>query len=339
MLVTALVLGRPSLRFGYYSPDLSITGAYSDITSTGSIEAANETWSTHRVPSLLLVESTFFTQGPPFQPDKQATHKALLAAAGIQTILEDPPPKAPLILRHDWASAWEDLASAAAPLLSRGALLGFDLGDELVWNCLAPANLTLAANAVRARFPRGKAPAAAIWYNEARHPFDGPDPSKWRSQCGFVPDYRIPEALDWFSTDIYHMDGLVPHWIDLHVRAFYERWIYPNLTAYQSVILVPGSFGSDVNVDPNGTVICDRECYDAMCSHDAKDIYAWAKRDPRVVGVMPWNWNGCRSCNGTRWTPPHTCCMDEIGTKDMPRTRATWRALVQGYMDIQEARI
>ncbi len=31
--------------------------------------------------------------------------------------------------------------------------------------------------------------------------------------------------------------------------------------------------------------------------------------------------------HANRWTPPHTCCMDEIGTKYQPLTRAAWTAI------------
>jgi hypothetical protein len=64
---------------------------------------------------------------------------------------------------------------------------------------------------------------------------------------------------------------------------------------------------SDVNHYPNGTYVCDRACYDTMCSHDAHDFMTWATSDPRIAGVFPWNWAGCPSCNGSKWTPPHTC--------------------------------
>jgi hypothetical protein len=57
---------------------------------------------------------------------------------------------------------------------------------------------------------------------------------------------------------------------------------------------------------------------------DAVDFYAWAKSDPKVAAIAPWNWGGCPTCNGSRFTAPHTCCMDEIGTKDQPLTRAAW---------------
>ena len=48
---------------------------------------------------------------------------------------------------------------------------------------------------------------------------------------------------------------------------------------------------------------------------------------PRVAGVLTWNYGGCAACNGSHWTPPHTCCMDEIGTKDMPKALAAWESV------------
>ena len=52
-----------------------------------------------------------------------------------------------------------------------------------------------------------------------------------------------------------------------------------------------------------------------------------ASTDARVAGVLTWNYGGCAACNGSHWTPPHTCCMDEIGTKDMPKALAAWEAV------------
>ena len=49
--------------------------------------------------------------------------------------------------------------------------------------------------------------------------------------------------------------------------------------------------------------------------------------DDRVAGVLTWNYGGCAACNGSHWTPPHTCCMDEIGTKDMPKALAAWQSV------------
>jgi hypothetical protein len=128
-------------------------------------------------------------------------------------------------------------------------------------------------------------------------------------------NYTIPAAIDWMSIDTYHYDGPVDDWVRDNVRKIYQDMIYPNLTENQKVLLVPGAFGSDVNKNPNGSYICDRMCYDKMCAKDAVDFYDWAKSDPRVVGITPWNWGGCASCQKYR---------DEIGARDQPATRAAW---------------
>jgi len=51
------------------------------------------------------------------------------------------------------------------------------------------------------------------------------------------------------------MNGPVAGWVGAQVRNFYETQIYPNLTAEQKVVLVPGAFGSQVNHWPNGTYV------------------------------------------------------------------------------------
>ena len=181
-------------------------------------------------------------------------------------------------------------------------------------------NYVAYASTVRAAFPRG---TAVIWSNEAAF-FSGPSHGWHNGAKKSVSDFKIPEAVDWFSIDLYHMDGPVPGWAQATVKPWYQRNIYPNLTDSQKVMLVPGAFGSHVNHYPNGTYVCDNDCYDKMCAQDANDFFSWAQADPRVVAISPWNWAGCPECNGSRWTPPHTCCMDEIGAKDQKLTRAAW---------------
>ena len=134
------------------------------------------------------------------------------------------------------------------------------------------STLETAANAVRASFPRGK---AIIWYNEATAPV-----TRQKDSCGNpCADFRIPDALDWFSVDAYHMDGFEANWVHDHVKGFYDAHIFPNLTAQQKVMLVPGSFGSSVNHYPNGTFVCNNTCYDDMCARDAVDFFSWGTTD------------------------------------------------------------
>jgi hypothetical protein len=220
----------------------------------------------------------------------------------------------------DFTTKWLPALPELKALLANGTIFGFALGDELVWGGVRPANLVKYANTVRDAFPRGQ---AIIWSNEAAF-FSGSRVNWHNAKKEDVSDYQIPSALDWFSVDLYHMDGPVPEWPQDHVKVWYETNIYPNLTHAQQVMLVPGAFGSHVNHYPNGTYVCDNACYDRMCALDAAGFFGWAKTDPRVVAISPWYWGGCPSCNGSRWTPPHTCCMDEIGAKDQPLTKAAW---------------
>jgi len=288
----ALLLFATSARgvslFGFYSANLSATAGFSNLFQADSVADVQRAHAAgQRV--LLLTYDAFFMSVP-----------------------------GRMVLRPDYEARWAALAAQAAPLLADGSLWGFNLGDELVWNCLDPANLTIAADAVRATFA-----TSIIWYNEATPPLQSGIDS-----CGHKGlNVTVPTALDIFSTDIYHMDGKVDGWVEATVRPFYQTYIYPKLRSGQQVMLVPGSFGSNVNHFPNGTFVCNKTCYDAMCAHDALDFLAWAKADPLVVAIMPWNWAGCPPCNGSRWTPPDTCCMDELGTDVMPLAQATWAAV------------
>ena len=234
-------------------------------------------------------------------------------------------------MNPNWEQEWHDFLPQAKALISNQSIIGFNLGDELVNNCIPLDNVTSAANAVRKQFPRRSGPPprgehAIIWYNEAA----GPVRLNISDKCGqkSTGPFVIPRALDWFSIDKYHMNGQTENWVNKNVKAFYEQYIYPRLSGNQRVVLVPGSFGSNVNHFPNGTYVCDKDCYDRMCSYDANDFYTWAK-DPasKVEVIAPWNWSGCKSCNGSHWTPPHTCCMDEIGTKDQPKSREVWERI------------
>jgi hypothetical protein len=232
-------------------------------------------------------------------------------------------------LHPDYAARWSRYAAVAKPAVANGTVLGFDLGDELVYQCVDSTNVSTVADAVRREFPRGE---AVIWYN---------DVAKWNwnftDKCGVRREFFIPPALDWFSIDMYHMDGPVAGWVHDHVQLFYEHFIFPLLGPAQRVALVPGSFGSDVNHFPNGTYVCDRSCYVDMCTADARDFAAWASSDDRVAAVMPWNWGGCAMCNGSRWTPGHTCCMDEVGTRELPALRDLWLELGRNLTRAAEA--
>jgi beta-galactosidase len=271
--------------FGFYSANLTLTASFSNLYQADTISDAQIAHAAGQ-KTLLLVYDAFFMSVPN-----------------------------QIILRPDWSSSWEALATQAAPLVTSGVLYGFNLGDELVWNCLDPVNLTIAANAVRSSFPTSS--GAILWYNEATPPLQSDIDG-----CGHKNlNFSIPLALDIFSTDLYHMNGPVIGWVESTVKSFYETYIYPRLSSSQKVMLVPGSFGSTANVYPNGSYVCDQHCYDLMCALDANDFYTWAQADPRVVAIMPWNWEGCPGCK--------ECCKDELGTNVQPLATAAWSAIGQ----------
>lgn len=274
------ILSRPAdakaTFFGYYSANLTANAPYSNLYQASSLADAI-VGKANKQESLLLVYDALFVAG---------TRR--------------------LVLAPNYEAQWAALAAAARPFLANGTIFGFNMGDELVWNCLAPANLTIAVNLVRASFPRG---SATIWYNEATPPIASDIDSCGNTNIG----YTIPTALDWFSTDIYHMNGVESGWVGSNVRSFYEAHIYPRLAPGQVVTVVPGSFGSNVNS------ACDKDCYDRMCAADAVDFAAWAEVDPLLVGIQPWNWAGCPSCA--------QCCKDELGTDVQPLATAAWAAI------------
>ena len=106
LFATAVVLlsvAEGHVYFGYYSANNSAT-PWATIYQAATIADAQSSWDLHKIPSLLSVYDVFLTS--------TAT--------------------SPLVLRPDFGARWSAFADAAQPLLSKGVLLGFNLGDELV---------------------------------------------------------------------------------------------------------------------------------------------------------------------------------------------------------------
>lgn len=124
------------LYLGFYD-GLTVDTAPScnlELASTPADAVSARGLASHRIDALLSVRGTFFL-GPGLHPD--------------------------------WQSRWAALRPIGQELLSNGTIIGFNLGDELVWNCIPSQNVSSVAAAVRADFPRG---SAIIWYNEVRLP-------------------------------------------------------------------------------------------------------------------------------------------------------------------------
>ena len=161
------------------------------------------------------------------------------------------------LLCPDWQSRWQALyASTIKPGIAAKWLMGVHFGDELIWSCTPWANLSAAADFVRADLPRG---TAILTYNEA-YPVFVTAPAEagslapneaglWQWNCdtggghhnrtpapgmrinGTYVYPRVPDSLDWLSLDYYPSEGTVAGTI----RLFQEQ-IYPKLSASQSVM-------------------------------------------------------------------------------------------------------
>eukprot|EP01052_Picozoa_sp_SAG31_P028623 SAG31_NODE_2778_length_5104_cov_2.424775_6_plen_324_part_00 len=216
-----------------------------------------------------------------------------------------------LALRPDWRERWAAISLAAAPLLQNGTMLGFFVGDELYHQQVTPAELRTAADAVRADFP---SPSVITWANFCACPPFGQQlkNGSWVPGAALV----IPKSLSWVSVDVY--DGLARWaWPSTHfvprVRAAVEALLLPKMQPDQSLMLVPGSYATNLTSQKSW---CDLSCGDAKAARDARDFYEWSvENGSRVVGIAPWNWGGCALCVSEK---------DEIGTVELVEAKAAW---------------
>jgi len=211
-----------------------------------------------------------------------------------------------LILSENWT---EVITDEIIEMYNNRTIIGFFMGDELMWDGLSYNNLTLTAEYVRFLFPN-----AFIWENEGANVFKC---NKTYGKC--INGHNrivnitdgIPPGLSVISVDMYHMNHPDSKFVSV-VKQFYQTWIYPKLHNHQRAFTVPGSFASNFNPT------CNFNCYDRMCAEDAMNYYSWALEDPLITGMVPWTWYNCTTCQKFE---------DEIGTKYMNITKTTWNII------------
>jgi hypothetical protein len=219
----------------------------------------------------------------------------------------------------DWQNIIATEKALWTTLLRNGTIVGFFLGDELMWNGLPYAQLTAWSSAMREAFP-----SSFIWENEAfpvyscdpRAPQPQSCPAKFGPCCSYgqVPiniTNGIPPGLNVTSVDIYRWNPKEGS-IVAKVQQYYKTYLEPRLHAGQRLFVVPGADSSTHNSE------CDPSCYDSMCAGDAASFAEWIAKDSVIVGAMPWAWESC----GNGCIPSH----DEIGCKHMNLTRKAWAA-------------
>eukprot|EP00242_Pyramimonas_sp_CCMP2087_P008204 CAMPEP_0198204154 /NCGR_PEP_ID=MMETSP1445-20131203/7536_1 /TAXON_ID=36898 /ORGANISM="Pyramimonas sp., Strain CCMP2087" /LENGTH=710 /DNA_ID=CAMNT_0043875895 /DNA_START=44 /DNA_END=2176 /DNA_ORIENTATION=- len=214
----------------------------------------------------------------------------------------------PLRLRADYLEQWELMWPTLKELYTNGSIVGFVLGDELLWMGLDWASIETAANLIRHDFP-----GSIIWMNEASGVV-GSGCNHFHVCTNWT---HVPAAINWFSLDRYwttsrHTDHAA------RLRENYEKHLIPKLNRNQSIVLVPGAFASAYNKK------CKKDCYDGFCSNDAKEYVEWALEDGRIAAIIPYHWHYCRGCRTTR---------NEVGVQGMNATRAMWRMIGRNIVE------
>jgi len=223
--------------------------------------------------------------------------------------------KPALRLVPHWRQLLETLVPLYTDLLNNGTIVGFFLGDELMWNGFPYEELSVWSAALRLRFP-----SSFMWENEA-YPVYNCAPGTVPSSCamyGPCCDYYqriinitngVPPGLNVTSIDLYRWNPSQGS-IVRQVKGYYRNQLLPRLHEGQKLFVVPGSDASTHNPE------CNFTCYDTMCASDAAAFYEWILNDSMITGAMPWAWKSCGAkCIGA---------LCEIGTRHMIKAKAAW---------------
>eukprot|EP01052_Picozoa_sp_SAG31_P011730 SAG31_NODE_671_length_12940_cov_4.703606_2_plen_1249_part_00 len=225
-------------------------------------------------------------------------------------------------LRSDAAQMWARFLPNATRMMASSAI-GFDLGDELADDGVPVAEIEAAAAMVRAQFP-----SAVIWINAAgwtvagecrpEHMSQYPD---WRPGCNASSLWQnIPPSVTWFSIDYYFASRTSVFFASaVQARLYHERFVYPKLSSHHRILLLPPAMGSVCKAYG-----CGLDCWSNQTYAIAKDTYAWAQEDPRVVAIAPYRLttNPVARCDGaTHW---HAT---DLGLESLPRTFGLWKQI------------
>jgi hypothetical protein len=372
LLPSLALCGLAPTYFGFWGPDApSEMSTFSNLAfaNTATEAVAN---SVHGIHSLLKLQDVFVNQtvrwhyrlnddyaarwatlAPQVPPCQQpAGHLQCLIPHGVHASLHrECSHTCPSLRSRLYTSPSHSLAqpctlSQLAPLVANGSALGFFLGDELLWNGMAFAEMETYADAVRAVYPRtagsGEGVSVrrdAVIYTNAAWPTLFPTiPGEPTSpgDIGAVPDaqlwLRVPASLDWWGVDVYP---------DQFSQAGALTVLHANVlrkfkSAAQRLVVIPPFYG-----DRPASTTDDRRQLDCGASDCDDAMLRWAvqftrtflnasyKDATRVVAAMPYHWQSLGDGAGMR----------AQGGKELPRARAAWvkvgRAIVAAERRIE----
>jgi hypothetical protein len=246
----------------------------------------------------------------------------------MQTPNGGPGGKPGIVLIPGWRQTLQNLAPLYGEMLRNGTIVGFFLGDELMWNGFAYRDLVQWSNELRKMFP-----SAFLWENEA-YPSYSCDPAKplptkcvaYGPCCSIygeptLPLLGIPPALNATSVDIYAWTPKAnKDLVHGRIKSYYAAYLKPRLHPTQTLFVVPGADSSTHNSE------CDLACYDAECARNAFEFLAWMQSDATIGGCIPWTWRSC----GAGCVAPE----DERGASTMNKTKAAWREVGRIIMNM-----
>ena len=178
-----------------------------------------------------------------------------------------------LTIRSDWRARWNHTANLISKFVEQGVIIGFMLGDELVWNNITWDQLNETSALVKATFPN-----CFVFYNEGGAPLYGDhNVNHYKIHYPFVPF-----AVDYVSTDDY--DSMYIH---KNARWFYESFLYPKIKfAHQRAWVVPPVYAKY----PSNITESDDYAY-----LEAIAYFDWIDHDDRLHGLDGFYLNGPHS--------------------------------------------
>ena len=256
-------------------------------------------------------------------------------------------------LRDDYVQNFATLCkNVYEPLISNGTLLGFFLGDELLWNGMTFTEMETYSQVVRAAFPRKKKKKkqqkqnnihthsnkdkqhtqhtqtedVIIYTNGAWPTLFPTTPGEPTStgNIGAVPLeniwLRVPNEIDWWGVDLYP---------DQYSQLGAMTVLHSNVlrkftTPEQRLVLVPPFYGDRKNstsieqrqMDCGG-IDCDLEMFNWMETFNQTYFNQTYEDSKRVVAAMPYHWMNLHDGNGIR----------DQGGVELVKARVAWEDL------------
>lgn len=280
MLLPACLLANETLRrltyltfFGWNAAN----GSFTNVAQSSSLEVLERFFNETGRPGILELQNIFFER---------------TQAVGMRG----------LELRTDYRSRWAVAASNIRAVDPR-VVVGFQLGDELVWNGVTWAQLNATSVLVKTTFPH-----LFIHYDEGGKPlYHSPCMNVNHQVCEYE---HVPDAIDYVSTDDY-----LPFSAHNAARMFYEKFLFPKMRPHQRVWVIPPTFNSSETCPGVGTSI---EAIDACLLNQTLSYLRWADADDRVVGIDAFHF-------GTYGA--------DVGLVGLPRTLECYRTLGQQLVD------